>query len=188
MRARSPRLPSTLFSRDPVRGSRRHDQPDPNPSTPPPRQPSPEEVMRQQEEKLRAKYGDLKPKKKLIHKVRAGKPRRRKRHRTHSSRCSTPRMRRAYSFSRSFTLTHRNRALHSHAHEQDVKYFDSADYSLQQVRAVCALAVRAADTRPRASPFSFFSLTADPIFPFPVRARSKTRSTTRARRTCARCP
>ena len=27
--------------------------------------------MRQQEEKLRAKYGDLKPKKKLIHKVRA---------------------------------------------------------------------------------------------------------------------
>lgn len=112
--------------------------------------------MRQQEEKLRAKYGDLKPKKKLIHKVRAGKPRRRKRHRTHSSRCSTPRMRRAYSFSRSFTLTHRNRALHSHAHEQDVKYFDSADYSLQQVRAVCALAVRAADTRPRASHLFFF--------------------------------
>ena len=147
VRARSPRLPSTLFSRDPVRGSRRHDQPDPNPSPPPPRQPSPEEVMRQQEEKLRAKYGDLKPKKKLIHKVRAGKPRRRKRHRTHSSRCSTPRMRRAYSFSRSFTLTHRNRALHSHAHEQDVKYFDSADYSLQQVRAVRALAVC---SRPRA--------------------------------------
>eukprot|EP00228_Micromonas_bravo_P006081 CAMPEP_0203001556 /NCGR_PEP_ID=MMETSP1401-20130829/649_1 /ASSEMBLY_ACC=CAM_ASM_000894 /TAXON_ID=38833 /ORGANISM="Micromonas pusilla, Strain CCAC1681" /LENGTH=78 /DNA_ID=CAMNT_0049743035 /DNA_START=114 /DNA_END=350 /DNA_ORIENTATION=+ len=45
-------------------------------------EPSPEEIMRQQEEKLRAKYGDLKPKKKLIHK--------------------------------------------------DVKYFDSADYSLQQ--------------------------------------------------------
>mmetsp|Transcript_4416 Transcript_4416/g.16351 ORF Transcript_4416/g.16351 Transcript_4416/m.16351 type:complete len:84 (+) Transcript_4416:93-344(+) len=45
-------------------------------------EPSPEEIMRQQEEKLRDKYGDLKPKKKLIHK--------------------------------------------------DVKYFDSADYSLQQ--------------------------------------------------------
>lgn len=40
--------------------------------------------MRQQEEKLRAKYGDLKPKKKLIHKVRASEePRRRKRHPTH---------------------------------------------------------------------------------------------------------
>jgi hypothetical protein len=38
-------------------------------SEPPNTQPSPEEIMRQQEEKLRDKYGDLKPKKKLIHKV-----------------------------------------------------------------------------------------------------------------------
>jgi hypothetical protein len=46
--------------------------------------------------------------------------------------------------------------LKSHAREQDVKYFDSADYSLQQVRAVCAVAGRA---RPRANagrvPFLF---------------------------------
>jgi hypothetical protein len=48
---------------------------------------------------------------------------------------------------RSFTLTSRDRVLKSHAREQDVKYFDSADYSLQQVRAVCAVAGRA---RPRA--------------------------------------
>jgi hypothetical protein len=34
-------------------------------------QPSPAEIMRQQEEQMRTKYGDLKPKKKLIHKVRA---------------------------------------------------------------------------------------------------------------------
>jgi hypothetical protein len=32
---------------------------------------SDEEIMRQQEEKMKAKYGNLKPKKKLIHKVRA---------------------------------------------------------------------------------------------------------------------
>jgi hypothetical protein len=48
--------------------------------------------------------------------------------------------------------------LKSHAREQDVKYFDSADYSLQQVRAVCAVAGRA---RPRAKrrshPVSFFA-------------------------------
>jgi hypothetical protein len=34
-------------------------------------QPSDEEIMREQEEKLKAKYGGMKPKKKLIQKVRA---------------------------------------------------------------------------------------------------------------------
>ena len=53
------------------------------------------------------------------------------------------RERAARSSPRSFTLTSRDRVPKSHAREQDVKYFDSADYSLQQVRAVCGLAGRA---------------------------------------------
>lgn len=110
--------------------------------------------MRQQEEKLRAKYGDLKPKKKLIHKVRASEESRGDEKDTQPTvarfieccyfAANAPRV---LPFPRSFTLTSRDRVLKSHAREQDVKYFDSADYSLQQVRAVCAVAGRA---RPRA--------------------------------------
>ena len=111
--------------------------------------------MRQQEEKLRAKYGDLKPKKKLIHKVRASE--RAAETKEKDTQPTVARFIECCYFAanaprvlpspRSFTLTSRDRVLKSHAREQDVKYFDSADYSLQQVRAVCAVAGRA---RPRA--------------------------------------
>ena len=105
--------------------------------------------MRQQEEKLKAKYGDLKPKKKLIQKVRAfGRTRGDGRKFaqpvsdvTRDDVVTSPRTHRVSSFPRSFTLTHNICALKSHALEQDVKYFDSADYSLQQVRAVHTLAL-----------------------------------------------
>ena len=87
------------------------------------------------------------------------------------------RERAARSSPRSFTLTSRDRVPKSHAREQDVKYFDSADYSLQQVRAVCGLAGRAHPRARAEHPVSFF---AHPTHPnrFPLRARSKTRSTT----------
>lgn len=84
--------------------------------------------MRQQEEKMKAKYGDLKPKKKLIHKVREGLAE------SHPDILPlASELRVVVNPPPRASLTPRAPVSLS-PRSQDVKYFDSADYALQKVR------------------------------------------------------
>lgn len=84
--------------------------------------------MRQQEEKMKAKYGDLKPKKKLIHKVREGLAE------SHPDILPlASELRVVVNPPPRASLTPRSPVSPS-PRSQDVKYFDSADYALQKVR------------------------------------------------------
>ena len=104
-----------------------------SPSPFPSIQPSEEEIMREQEEKLKSKYGALKPKKKLIQKVRLVRVWALHQHdsffRDGDEALGRALVRRCVLF---VLFAHLSPLLVSTA--QDVKYFDSADWALQQVR------------------------------------------------------